>query len=143
MVAANDAFVAYVPFAARMPYEVHVVAHRHAPSLLDLSDPDRDALASILLDVVHRYDALFGFPLPYIMSMHQAPTDDGEWQPVSHFHIEFTPFHRTADKLKYLAGAELGGGSFLLDVPPEAAAAALRSSTADASTADASATADA
>jgi UDPglucose--hexose-1-phosphate uridylyltransferase len=79
VVAHNNAFVAYVPFAARFPYEVHVVAHRHAPSLLDLSDPDRAALAAILLDVVQGYDALFGFPLPYVMSMHQAPTSDGDW----------------------------------------------------------------
>jgi UDPglucose--hexose-1-phosphate uridylyltransferase len=126
MISTNDAFVAFVPFAARFPYEVHVVAHRHAPSLLDLSDPERDGLAAVLLDVVSRYDKVFGFPLPYVMSMHQAPTGDGEWQAVSHLHIEFTPLHRSAEKLKYLAGSELGGGAFLNDVAPEQAAAALR-----------------
>ncbi|HUR49432.1 MAG TPA: galactose-1-phosphate uridylyltransferase [Acidimicrobiales bacterium] len=126
LVARNDAFVAYVPFAARFPYEVHISAHRHAPSLLDLSDPERDELAAMLSEVVRRYDGLFGFPLPYVMSMHQAPTNDDEWQSVSHIHIEFTPFHRTADKLKYLAGSELGAGAFLNDVAPEQAAAALR-----------------
>jgi UDPglucose--hexose-1-phosphate uridylyltransferase len=138
LVAANDAFVAYVPFAARFPYEVHVVAHRHLPSLLDASDPERDALAALLSDVVGRYDALFGFPLPYVMSVHQAPTSDDEmwdmgWQPISHLHVEFTPFHRTADKLKYLAGSELGAGAFLNDVAPEAAAAALRAAMPSAS----------
>lgn len=126
LVGHNEGFVAYVPFAARFPYEVHVASHRHAPSLLDLSDPERDALASMLSDVVARYDGLFDFPLPYVMSMHQAPTDDGDWQSVSHFHIEFTPFHRSASKLKYLAGSELGGGAFLNDVAPEQAAASLR-----------------
>jgi UDPglucose--hexose-1-phosphate uridylyltransferase len=126
MVARNGAFLAYVPFAARFPYEVHVAAHRHAPSLLDLSDPERDGLAALLCQVQAGYDALFGFPLPYVMSMHQSPADDGQWLGVSHFHIEFTPFHRTADKLKYLAGSELGGGAFLNDVVPEQAAAALR-----------------
>ncbi len=126
LVARNDAFIAFVPFAARFPYEVHVVAHRHAPSLLDLSDPDRDALAAILEQVLVGYDALFGFPLPFIMAMHQAPSDDGEWQAVSHLHLEFTPLHRAPDRLKYLAGSELGGGAFLNDVAPERAAAALR-----------------
>ena len=128
LVSRNDAFMAYVPFAARFPYEVHISAHRHAPSLLDLSDPERDELASMLSEVVNRYDELFDFPLPYVMSMHQAPTNDEEWQSVSHLHIEFTPFHRTADKLKYLAGSELGAGAFLNDVAPEQAAAALRAS---------------
>jgi UDPglucose--hexose-1-phosphate uridylyltransferase len=128
LVASNEAFIAYVPFAARFPYEVHIAAHRHVPSLLDLGDPERDALASLLSEVVNRYDGLFGFPLPYVMSMHQAPTDDGEWQSISHLHIELTPFHRTADKLKYLAGSELGAGAFLNDVAPEQAAASLRAS---------------
>lgn len=131
LVAENGAFVAFVPFAARFPYEVHVVVRRHAPSLLDLSDPDRDALASLLVEVVERYDALFGFPLPYVMSVHQAPTDDGDWQPVSHLHIEFTPVHRAANRLKYLAGSELGAGAFLNDVAPEQAAATLRSARVD------------
>jgi UDPglucose--hexose-1-phosphate uridylyltransferase len=126
VVADTGAFLAYVPFAARFPYEVHVVAQRHAPALIDLGDPERDSMAEILHRVVAAYDRLFGFPLPYVMSMHQAPPDDGEWQDVSHLHVEFTPIHRRADRLKYLAGSEVGAGEFLNDVAPEEAAAALR-----------------
>ncbi len=126
IVARNDSFIAFVPFAPRFPYEVHVMAHRHAPSLLELSDPDRHALAEVLGTVLKTYDRLFSFPLPYVMAIHQAPSDDGEWQSVSHFHIELTPFHRTADKLKYLAGSEIGGGAFINDTRPEATAAELR-----------------
>jgi UDPglucose--hexose-1-phosphate uridylyltransferase len=128
LVSQNGVFVAFVPFAARFPYEVHVATVRHVPSMLDLSDPERDAFAAILLEVVSGYDGLFGFPLPYVMSVHQAPTDEGDWQEVSHLHVEFTPFHRTAEKLKYLAGSELGGGSYLNDVAPEDAASRLRRS---------------
>jgi UDPglucose--hexose-1-phosphate uridylyltransferase len=80
----------------------------------------------VLQEVLRGYDRLFGFPLPYVMSMHQAPTDDGEHQHISHFHIEFTPLHRTADKLKYLAGSELGAGAFINDTRPEETAARLR-----------------
>jgi UDPglucose--hexose-1-phosphate uridylyltransferase len=127
VVAHNDTFLAFVPFAARFPYEVRIGSHRHVPSLLDLSDPERDALAGILREVVQRYDALFGFPLPYVMSLHQAPTCDGDWQPISHLHLELTPLHRSADRLKYLAGSELGAGAFLNDVEPEFAAKRLRS----------------
>lgn len=122
----NESFLAYVPFAARYPYEVHVVARRHAPSLLDLTDPERAALAEMLASVLRAYDGLFGFSLPYVMVLHQAPTDDGRWEAVSHFHVEFYPPHRTATKLKYLAGSELGGGAFLNDVFPEDAAERLR-----------------
>ena len=126
VIAHNRSFLAFVPFAARFPYEVHVASLRHAASLLDLSDPERLALADVLRAVVRSYDRLFGFALPYVMSMHQAPTDDGEHQHISHFHIEFTPLHRTAEKLKYLAGSELGAGAFINDTAPEDTAARLR-----------------
>ncbi|HUR23208.1 MAG TPA: galactose-1-phosphate uridylyltransferase [Acidimicrobiales bacterium] len=126
VIAHNRSFLAFVPFAARFPYEIHVASLRHAPSLLDLSDPERLALAEVLRTVVRAYDRLFGFALPYVMSMHQAPTDDGEHQHISHFHIEFTPLHRTAEKLKYLAGSELGAGAFINDTAPEETAARLR-----------------
>jgi UDPglucose--hexose-1-phosphate uridylyltransferase len=126
VVAQNRSFLAFVPFAARFPYEVHVASLRHAASLLDLTDPERLALADVLQRVIRAYDGLFGFPLPYVMSMHQAPTDDGEHQHVSHLHLEFTPLHRTAQKLKYLAGSELGAGAFINDTAPEDVATRLR-----------------
>jgi UDPglucose--hexose-1-phosphate uridylyltransferase len=126
VVCANESVVAYVPFWARYPYEVHVTMRRHCASLLDVTAPERLRLAEVLRAVLRAYDGLFGFPMPYVMSMHQAPTDDGQWQHVSHLHIELTPPHRTATKLKYLAGSELGGGAFINDTVPEETAAALR-----------------
>lgn len=126
VVAGNESVVAYVPFAARYPYEVHVVMRRHCASLLEVTRPERLKLAEVLKAVLTAYDRLFGFELPYVMSIHQAPTDDGQWQHVSHLHVELTPPHRTADKLKYLAGSELGGGAFVNDTVPEETAAALR-----------------
>ena len=126
LVGENRSFVAFVPFAARYPFEVHILSRRHAASLLDLTDPERRLLAEILLQVLRGYDALFGFSMPYIMGIHQAPTDDGEWQAVSHFHIEITPPYRSATKLKYLAGSEFSAGAFLNDTVPEESAARLR-----------------
>ncbi len=126
LVAQNGSFVAFVPFAARFPYEVHVASRRHATSVGDLADPERALLAELLVTVRTGLDGLFGFPLPFVMSLHQAPTDDADWLPVSHLHLEFTPVHRSATKLKYLAGSELGAGAFLNDVAPETAAAAIR-----------------
>jgi UDPglucose--hexose-1-phosphate uridylyltransferase len=126
VVCGNESVVAYVPYWARYPYEVHVTMRRHAASLLDVTAPERLRLAEVLRAVLRAYDGLFGFPMPYVMSMHQAPTDDGQWQHVSHLHIELTPPHRTATKLKYLAGSELGGGAFVNDTVPERTAAELR-----------------
>lgn len=129
VVAHSSDVLAFVPFAARFPYEVHVAPRRHASSVADLTGPERLALAEMLHVVLRGYDRLFGFPLPYVMSMHQAPTDGGEHRHVSHLHIELTPLHRTADKLKYLAGTELGAGAFVNDTAPEETAARLRAVT--------------
>jgi UDPglucose--hexose-1-phosphate uridylyltransferase len=125
-IAQTESFTAFVPFAPRFPYEVHVLSRRHAASLLDLTDPERASLAEILESVLRAYDALFGFPLPYVMSVHQSPTDDGAHAPISHFQIEFAPIHRTSTKLKYIAGSELGAGAFVLDARPEDTACELR-----------------
>jgi len=122
----GEHFAAFVPFAARFPYEAHVYAKRCSPSISDLSGAERDDLARVLKRLLCGYDALFGFSLPYMMVMHQAPTDGGDWEGVAHFHIEFYPPHRTADKLKYLAGSETGAGAFIVDALPEGAAGKLR-----------------
>ena len=126
VVAIQRTFAAYVPFAPRFPFEVHITANRHATSLLDLTDPERDDLAMVLDTVVRAYDKLFGFVLPYVMSVHQAPTDDGGHLDIAHLHIELTPLHRSETKLKYLAGSEMGAGAFISDVAPEEAAQRLR-----------------
>jgi UDPglucose--hexose-1-phosphate uridylyltransferase len=119
-----------VPFWARYPFEVHLYARRPAPSILDLTDPERDLLADALKRLLTGYDALFGFSMPYVMGVHQAPTAPGDWDDVTHFHIEFTPPHRTATKLKFLAGSESSAGAFINDTVPETTAAQLREAVA-------------
>ena len=125
VVAATDGFVAYVPFAARVPYEVHIAATTHRESLLDLRTAERDGLAHLLRTVQAKYDNLWGFPMPYTMSMHQRATD-GVARPGEHLHIEFMPPYRMKDKLKYLAGVETGAGTYINDSAPEEKAAELR-----------------
>lgn len=85
--------------------------------LLDLAE----ALKALLV----RYDNLWRMSFPYVMTLHHAPTD-GEEYTGFHFHIEFHPPLRKPNLLKYLAGPEIGGGSFLSDTLPENKAAELR-----------------
>ncbi len=125
VVCENDSFTAIVPFYARYPYEVHILARRHLQALDDLTETEERHLAETLKDVLVRYDNLFGFSLPYMMVMHQRPTDGGDYG-YYHFHIEFYPPHRTATKIKYLAGCESGAGTFINDTLPEEKAAELR-----------------
>lgn len=124
VIAENDGFVAFVPFFARFPYEMHLYAKRHVGSLAELRDSEQLELAQVLKQVVTAYDELFGFVLPYIMVLHQSPTDTE--YPEYHFHFEFYPFNRAEDKLKYLAGVESGAGTFITDMSPEEQARRLR-----------------
>ena len=128
VVHANDEVVAYVPFAARWPYETHVVLREHRPSLAECTAAELAALASALQAVTRGYDRLFARPFPYVMVLHQAPTDG---RGAGHLHVEFYPPLRTATKLKYLAGSEQGAGTFIMDVMPEDSARALREAIAD------------
>ncbi|HHT37118.1 MAG: galactose-1-phosphate uridylyltransferase [Candidatus Wallacebacter cryptica] len=117
IVCENDSFTAMVPFYARYPYEVHILANRHVGALTDLTDEEQQDLAKVLKELITRYDNLFGFQLPYIMVLHQKPTK-GDY-PEYHFHFEFYPFNRTETKLKFLAGVESGAGTFITDMSPE------------------------
>ena len=120
---ANDDVVAYVPYAARWPYEVHVVLREHRPSLVECTPGELASLASALQAVTRGFDRLFEREFPYMMVLHQAPTDGAL---AGHLHVEFYPPLRTATKLKYLAGCEQGAGTFIMDVAPEDSASALR-----------------
>jgi UDPglucose--hexose-1-phosphate uridylyltransferase len=128
VVHANDHVVAYVPFAARWPYETHLALREHRPSLAECTAEELAALASALQALTRGYDRMFSRPFPYVMVLHQAPTHA---RGAGHLHVEFYPPLRTASKLKYLAGCEQGAGTFIMDVAPEDSASALREAIAD------------
>ena len=119
----DDAVVAFVPPFQRYPYELWLTTHEFHPGLWTFSDSEVRSLATMLGKVVRTYDRLFDRPFPYIMLLYAAPKGAEEY---FQFHIQFLPFLRTADKLKYLAGCETGAGTFLADMLPEETAAKLR-----------------
>jgi UDPglucose--hexose-1-phosphate uridylyltransferase len=125
IVAENESFVACVPFFARWPYELHIYSTRHAQALTDFSRKEQRDLAELLKTVLVAFDKLFDISFPYMMVMHQRPSD-GDSYDFYHFHIEFYPPLRTATRLKYLAGSETGAGMFINDTLPEEKAAELR-----------------
>jgi UDPglucose--hexose-1-phosphate uridylyltransferase len=125
VIAENDTAIAFLPFFARYAYEVFVAPKATHPSLAALSDAERRDLAAVLQEVLIRFDNLWEMPFPYVMPLHQAPTD-GRAYSGFHFHIEFHPPLRKPNLLKYLAGPEIGGGNFLSDTSPDDKAAELR-----------------
>ncbi len=123
----NGTAVGFVPYFARYAYEVYVAPKATHASIAALSEAEVDDLARVLKTVLVKFDNLWRMPFPYVMALHQAPTDGGDYRGF-HFHIEFHPPLRKPNLLKYLAGPEIGGGSFLSDTSPEDKAAELRES---------------
>ena len=117
-------WVAFVPHAARWPYEVHCYPLRRVPDLASLLPAERTELADFQLDLLGRFGRLFAAPAPYVCGWHQAPTRTGRRDFA--LHLELFTLRRSDDKLKYLAGSESGMDAFTNDVLPERAAARLR-----------------
>jgi len=121
----NAHFVACVPWFARYAYEVFILPRRQVASLADLSSEEQVALGLMIREVTTRYDNLWEMPMPYVMAIHQAPTDGDDYAAYP-FHLEFHPPLRKPDTLKYLAGPEVGGGSMTNESDPDEKAAELR-----------------
>jgi UDPglucose--hexose-1-phosphate uridylyltransferase len=124
VIGANEHWTAYVPAASRWPFEVQLAPHRQVPDIPALTDAERDAFGPLYLDVLRRFDGLFGKPMPYISAWHQAVV--GEGRELGYLHLQLFSIRRAADKLKYLASSESAMGAFVNDIVPERAAEMLR-----------------
>jgi len=120
----RDQALSFIPYFARYPYETYVAPRETHASLADLNTAELRDFAVVLRETVIRLDNLWRMSFPYVMVLHQAPTD--REYPGFHFHIEIHPPLRKPGLLKYLAGPEIGGGNFLNDTAPEEKAAELQ-----------------
>jgi UDPglucose--hexose-1-phosphate uridylyltransferase len=125
VVASTDGFLAYVPYAARWPFQVHLVPRRHVPDLPALGEAAAVEMMGLYAEVLGGFGRLFdGMQVPYMACWHQAPVAEGRDD--AHLWVEVFSPQRAADKLKYLASSEASAGAFITDVRPEDAAEALR-----------------
>ena len=121
----NASAIVFLPYFARYAYECYVAPKETHASLATMTGGEIGDLAAALKSLLVRYDNLWEQSFPYVLTLHQAPTDDGDYSGF-HFHIECHPPLRKPSLLKYLAGPEIGGGNFLSDTLPEAKAEELR-----------------
>jgi UDPglucose--hexose-1-phosphate uridylyltransferase len=119
----RDGWRVWVPGAATWPYELRLAPIAHVPDLPSLES--RDAFAAALVDATGRLDALFDAPMPYMLWIHQRPTDGGDWA-AAHLHVHLAPLFRSAATQRFVAAGELGSGVFFNPIEPADAAAALR-----------------
>jgi len=121
VVASNEDFVAFTPFASRTPYEVWILPRQAAPTF-DLADrATLPALAALLIDVLGRLRAVLDDP-PFNLIVNSAPRRHAD-EPDFVWHIEILP------RLAHAAGFELATGMAINPVEPELAAERLRERT--------------
>ncbi len=125
IISENETAIAFVPYFARYAYEVYIAPRRTVTSVAALDEREIVDFSQILRETLIRFDNLWQMPFPYVMPLHQAPTDSGDHSGF-HFHVEFHPPLRKPNLLKYLAGPEIGGGNFLSDTSREEKATELR-----------------
>jgi len=124
IIAQNSEWVAYVPYASRYPFEIHVAPRRSVADFVALDESASEAFAPIAKEVLQRLDGVFGVTMPYIASWHQAPVREG--RDVMRLHWQIQSVRRAPGKLKYLAGSESAFGAFMMDLKPEQSAQQLR-----------------
>ena len=112
-------FLAFEPFAANSPYETWITPSFHQGSFGDLADEEVDDLACIVIRTLTAIRAACGDP-DFNLVMYSAPTNGGHTDQVFHWHIKILP------KLATPAGFEIGSAMSINTVPPEDAAAELR-----------------
>jgi UDPglucose--hexose-1-phosphate uridylyltransferase len=127
VVAENRDWTAFVPAAARWPFEVHLYPNRRVGTISELDAAARDGFGPIYLEVLRRLDGLFGVEMPYIAGWYQAPVTAE--RDLAYLHLRLFSNRRAPGKLKYLAGSESAMDVFINDVPPEEAARMLRAAT--------------
>lgn len=124
IIAKNSEWIAYVPYAARYPFEIHVAPLRGVAHMNQLDEKQSESFAPIAKEVLARLDGVFGIEMAYIASWYQSPVSIG--QDCMRLHWQIVSVRRQPGKLKYLSGSESGMGAFIMDLDPEQSADQLR-----------------
>jgi UDPglucose--hexose-1-phosphate uridylyltransferase len=114
----SNGYVAFEPFASRVPFETWIMPRKHATSFCMLSESDSHLVAPVIRTILAK---LFkGLRNPdFNMIFHSAPMED-EDTPYYHWHIQILP------RLTLQAGFELGSGIYINSTLPEQTAEFLR-----------------
>lgn len=118
MVMDTPNFIAFEPFAARFPFETHVMPKRHMSHFEATDDSLLPELAKCLRTSISKIEAALNHP-PYNYLIHTSPLNVRNLDHY-HWHFEIIP------RITRVAGFEWGSGFYINTVPPEQAASFLR-----------------
>ncbi len=124
VIAENDDFLAFAPFASRFPFEMAIFPKSHNSAFSRISPGQIEDLARILRDTLQRLDRTLGGP-PYNLYLQDRPflrPRAGYWNSIEddfHWHLEILP------QVVRISGFEWASGFFYNPVPPEVAARCL------------------
>jgi UDPglucose--hexose-1-phosphate uridylyltransferase len=125
VIAENDHWIAFVPYAARWPFEVQIHPKARFADLTELPEAYIESFAPLYLEVLRRCDAAYpGEPMPYMAGWHQAPV--GEGREFGRLRLELVSIRRGPGRVKFLASSESVMGGWVHDLGPEAAAEILK-----------------
>jgi UDPglucose--hexose-1-phosphate uridylyltransferase len=125
VIAENEHWIAFTPFAARWPFEVQVYPKARFADLTELPDDHIESFAPLYLDLLRRCDAAYpGEPMPYMSGWHQAPI--GEDREFGRLRLELVSIRRGSGRVKFLASSESVMGGWVHDLGPEASASILK-----------------
>ena len=122
----NDCFTVFLPFFSAYPYGVCIQPNAHRQYITDFTPEERRSLGVTIRDTAGMLDSLFGYKFPYMMCMHNAPVNGRDCSEDFHFHIEFFPPMRSAEKQKFNASSETGAWAACNPTCPEDTAQELR-----------------
>lgn len=111
-------FIAFAPFAARFPFETHLMPKRHMSHYEHTEDALLPELAGCLRMALLKIERAVNKP-PYNYLIHTSPLNSG---PLEHYHWHFEIIPR----ITRVAGFEWGTEFYINPVPPEHAAQFLR-----------------
>ncbi|MFN3927471.1 MAG: galactose-1-phosphate uridylyltransferase [Pseudanabaenaceae cyanobacterium] len=118
VVAQNEHFVAFIPYAALSPFHLWIFPLRHCASFADISDQEISSLAEILKTVLAKLYFALGNP-DYNFTIRSSPTSEQDTE-YFHWYLAIVP-HVTR-----IAGFELGSGMYINTSMPEDSARFLR-----------------
>lgn len=114
----NKEFIVLSPYAARFPFETHIIPKTHRSKFVDIPEDEIHFLSKTLKGTLQALTRELG-DFPYNYSIHTAPDPSTDWSEVEsyyHWHVEITP------RITNPAGFEWGGGNSINIVKPEEAA---------------------